>query len=140
MSQSELMSMTASMKNMRRERVQIPSGTVGLNTAKTLDVSFIFKGKLQAAASRSKHSDATDLLWLEERYNSALKAHTNEYDRRIVGMAMRRYNDLEQAFGRLGVDLEACKAVTRDFDPNDKMPQPELDQVQSGLMYGLRAA
>jgi len=128
------------MKNMRRERVQIPSGSVGVNTTKILDVSFIFKGKLQAAATRSKHSDAADLLWLEARYNTALKAHTKEYDRRFIGMAMRRYSQLEQAFVRLGVDVEACKTVTRDFDPDGKMPPPQLNQVQNGLMYGLRAA
>ena len=125
------------MAHVQSQRVQVAGERAGSSTTKILDVVLLFKGKLQAAATRSKHSDAADLLWLEGRYNASLKARKAEFNRSYAGMAMLRYPHLEHAFARLGLDVDACKTLVRGLDLDARQPPPQIGQVQSGLMYGV---
>ncbi|KAI6850013.1 hypothetical protein KC343_g2432 [Hortaea werneckii] len=127
----------ASMSNLRTQRVQIKGEKAGQDFTKILDPVFLFKGKLQAAATRGKHSDAADLIFLEKCHSDMLRARNNELNRRQIGKALMRFPHLEYCFQRLGVDLAACKAVTKESEISS--PTPDLNSVQNALLFNLRA-
>lgn len=122
------------------DAVQIQVKGEKLSTSKTwiLHPIFLYKGKLQAAATRDKLSDAADLMYLESNHAVSLAKHNNQISRLHVGMALKRYPHLEYSFSRLGIDLDACKALARDFNPNAPPNIPAMNSVQNALLYNLR--
>ena len=107
---------------------QQTSGTISL-----LDPALIFKGKLRAAATRAKFSDAVDLRWLENNYASLIRAKRDDLDITLIGMAMKRHAGLNHLFMRLGVDIHAAESATADFDPSQLVPTRPGD-VQTGML------
>ena len=126
------------LQNLRSHTVAITGHEAGVGSTRILDPVSIFKGKLRAAATRSKHTDAADIVWLEGRFNEALKARNNEFNQVLVGMAAIRYPHLERPFIRLDCKIEDCKALaeSRGFNPNAIQPAAVGD-VQRGLGQGL---
>jgi len=98
-----------------------------------LDPVLIFRGKLQACATRSKQHDATELRWLESAYWSALRNQRVQFGLEYVGMAMRRYPELAGLFARIGVDVPAARAQTQRLDPELRRVM-EPGGVQEGLL------
>ena len=121
------------------QRVQVSGEKSGVKVTRILDPDFICKGKLQAAATRAKHSDAADLLYLEGRHNAALRARNKDLNRRHAGTALKRHPHLERSFARLGLDMEACKGAAKDIDIS-AVVRPEPNSVQNALLFNLRAA
>lgn len=121
-------------------QVEVRGEKSGIQTTKILDPVFVYKGKLQAAATRAKHSDAADLLYLEGEHQAALRAHHRQFSRHRIGMALKRYPHLEHSFERLRLDLKACKAAARDIDANTLPANSPPNAVQMGffLTQGFR--
>ena len=105
----------------------------GLGATKVLDPVFIFKGKLRAAATRSKFHDSADLRWLETKERVRLQQHKNVFNLVYIGLALKRYPELGTCFTRIGLDITAAKAAAADQDPN-KLPPPQAGDVQRGLL------
>lgn len=126
------------MSVVRTMQVQVRGEKSGIRPTKILDVVFLYKGKLQAAATRAKHSDAADLLYLEGEHQATLKTHKSQFSRHHVGMALKRYPHLEHSFGRLGLDLKACKETAKDVDLQALPATPAPNAVQNGLLFNVR--
>jgi hypothetical protein len=92
----------------------------------------IFKGKVHAAAQRDNFHDAADLRWLETRYSQEIRT-SKELNPKFVGLAMKRYPELETQFTRLGIDVMNAKKAAANLDPN-KLPKPAPGDVQEGLL------
>ncbi|KAL9107831.1 MAG: hypothetical protein Q9227_007346 [Pyrenula ochraceoflavens] len=97
------------------------------------DPFYLFKGKLSAAATREKSHDSADLRWLESRYNSQIRARSGEISNVLVGLAIKRYEELEWLFSRIGVDVPAAKQAAAHLDPYH-LPPPQPGFVQQGLL------
>ena len=136
----ELTPMEASMTAVTTRQVQVAGEKSGSRATKILDPVFICKGKLQAAATRAKHSDAADLLFLEGKHNAELQARKEVFNRRHVGMAMKRYTHLTHSFETLGLDLKACKGTAESVDLSQLLARPEPDSVQNASLFNMRAA
>lgn len=129
---------TASMSVIQTKQVQVRGEKSGVQSTKILDPVFVYKGKLQAAATRAKHSDAVDLLFLEGENTVALRASDNQFSRHHVGAALKRYPHLEHSFVRLGLDLRACKEAAKDIDLGALPAISPPNAVQNGLLFNLR--
>jgi hypothetical protein len=106
---------------------------LGSSLASFLDPFYLFKGKLRAAAARSKSHDSFDLRWLADRFEESIKAQKDELNLEYIGLAVKRYPELELLFGRLGIDLVKAKDASCDLDPN-KLSAPAPGDVQRGLL------
>ncbi|KAE8356062.1 hypothetical protein BDV28DRAFT_7345 [Aspergillus coremiiformis] len=106
---------------------------LGTGQASFLDPFYLFKGKLRAAATRSKFHDSADLRWLAARYGNLIQARKVELNPQYIGLAVKRYPELEHLFGRVGVDLNGAKDAARDLDPF-KLLRPTPGDVQRGLL------
>lgn len=106
---------------------------LGTGQASFLDPFYLFRGKLRAAATRSKFHDSADMLWLADRYGNAIQAHKEGLDLQFIGLAMKRYPELELLTERLGVDLGNAREAMRDIDPS-RLPAPAPGDVQRGLL------
>ncbi len=104
------------------------SGEVSL-----LDPVYIFKGKLRAAATRGKFHDSADIRWLAIRAVDKLKAKRGEYNLDHVGLAMKRYPELELTFRNLGVDVGKAKERVTSIELT-QLPPPRRGDVQSGIL------
>jgi hypothetical protein len=93
----------------------------------------LFKGKVHAAAERDNFHDAADLRWLETRYSEEIRASKKELNLKFVGLAIKRYPELETQFTRLGIDVMNAKKAAANLDPN-KLPKPAPGDVQEGLL------
>ena len=113
--------------------VAINGTTLGKGTAQFLDPVYLFKGKLRAAATRSKFHDSADLRWLEGRFRQIISAKKGEMNLQYVGLAMKRYPELETLFTRLGLDVTKAKSVTSGMDLK-KLPQAAPGDVQVGIL------
>lgn len=98
-----------------------------------LDPFYLFKGKLSAAATRAKFHDSADLRWLESHYNAQLCAHSHELDLSLVGLALKRYEELEWLFQRIGVNTNAARQAAASLDPH-RLPRPQPGSVQRALL------
>lgn len=87
---------------------------LGSGLASFLDPFYLFKGKHRAAATRSR-------------------ARKAELNLQYIGLAIKRYSELELLFGRLGIELVKAKDASRDLDPN-RIPAPAAGDVQRGLL------
>ena len=126
---------------MRTVQVQVAGDRAGRDTTVILDPVFFCQGKLQAAATRVKFTDASDLIFLESKHSSGIRAHNNELNRYQVGMALKRYPHLEHSFARLGLSLDTCEAVARDIDIDALASRPpEPNSVQNALLFNPRVA
>jgi hypothetical protein len=109
------------------------SGTREQATSAYLDPFHIFKGKLRAAATRGKFHDSTDLRWLEAHMSTNIVPRIQELDLTLIGLAIKRYPELELMFARMGVNIQSAKAAAQSLDPNS-LGAPQLGDVQSGLL------
>ena len=98
-----------------------------------LDPVDIFKGKLRASATRAKFHDSADIRWLEQKFLSQLMARTSEFNLEYVGLALKRYPELELSLARIGIDIPAAKDRIASVDLKSLPPQQPGD-VQKGLL------
>jgi hypothetical protein len=63
---------------------------LGTGQASFLDPFYLFKGKLRAAATRSKFHDSSDLRWLEGRYGHYIHERKGELNLQYIGLALKR--------------------------------------------------
>lgn len=122
--------------NMTPQTVTVQGESLGSQVTQLLDVGFVYKGKLRAAAMRGKHSDAADLIFLESRYTDYLKGRATEFSRYYVGLALKRFPHLEHSFVRVNIDVKAAKVRVQDVEL-DALPTPQPNDVQNGLLFGL---
>lgn len=106
---------------------------LGNGPSSFLDPFLLFKGKLRAAATRSKFHDSADLRWLADRHSAAIQARRGELSLQYIGLALKRYPELELLFGRLGVNITGAKHSVRDLSPS-RLPAPAPGDVQRGLL------
>ncbi|OAR00236.1 hypothetical protein LLEC1_06453 [Akanthomyces lecanii] len=90
-------------------------------------------GKLRAAATRAKYHDAADLRLLGDKYGDEIKSLSQGLGLNYVGLAIKRYPELERLFERLGVDVLQAKEVTKNMDLGS-LPRPAPGDVQRGLL------
>ncbi|KAL4907890.1 hypothetical protein BDW74DRAFT_175678 [Aspergillus multicolor] len=98
-----------------------------------LDPFLIFKGKLRAAATRDEFHDSADLRWLATHYGHAIQARRDELNPEYIGLAMKRYPELELLFRRLGLDIARVRRLTRDLSPS-RLPPHGPGDVHRGLL------
>ncbi|KAH9894527.1 ser/Thr protein phosphatase [Xylariomycetidae sp. FL2044] len=122
-----------SMRDVPRRLIQINGLSQGQGVSSFLDPFYLFKGKISAAAERAKFHDSADLRFLAGRFESLIKPRVGELNLRYVGLAIKRYVELELLFGRLGVDLKKAKAAARDLDPYN-LPPPAPGDIHRGLL------
>lgn len=106
---------------------------LGTGQASFLDPFYLFKGKLRAAATRSKFHDSADMRWLADRYGDTIQAQRGKLNVQYIGLAIKRYPELEFLFGRLGVDLDMASEAVRGLDPS-RLPARAPGDVQRGLL------
>jgi len=99
-----------------------------------LDPVYVFKGKLSAAAARNKFHDSADLRWLEKNFSGKLRARKNELNFLDVIPAIKRYPELEMAFNRIGIDIDAAKGASDAVDLDRLPPVPRRGDVQKGIL------
>ncbi|KAJ5679400.1 hypothetical protein N7462_007644 [Penicillium macrosclerotiorum] len=109
------------------------------------DPFHLFKGKLRAAATRSKSHDAEDLCWLADRFGTTLKERSSELNLEYLRVAMERYPELEKMFRELNVDLASVRNASDSLElpcPSTLTPEATLaleytmapGDVQFGLL------
>ncbi|KAI9848712.1 MAG: hypothetical protein M1837_006799 [Sclerophora amabilis] len=112
---------------------QITGQSQGTGSTALLDPVHLFKGKLRAAATRAKFHDSADLRWLEGHSRAQLQQKRGDFDLLYVGLALKRYPEVESCFTRIGLDIKAAKARSAAHDLNN-LPPPQPGDVQSGLL------
>ncbi|RDW86945.1 uncharacterized protein DSM5745_03587 [Aspergillus mulundensis] len=121
------------MRNVQATIRTVNGQRLGTGPSSFLDPFLLFKGKLRAAATRAKFHDSADLRWLADRYGQAIQMRRNELNPQYIGLALKRYPELELLFGRLGVDIARAKHSVRDLSPS-RLPPPAQGDVQRGLL------
>lgn len=121
------------MRDVQASLYTVNGQKLGPGQARVLDPFYLFKGKLRAAATRSKFHDSADLRWLADRYASIIQARKEELNLEYIGLAVKRYLELELLFERLGIDLVKARDAARDLDPS-RLPAPAPGDVQRGLL------
>jgi hypothetical protein len=112
---------------------QVRGEKMGERPAFLLDVVYLFKGKLRAAATRGKHSDAVDLIYLESVFVNRLQDSAGQFSLYYSGLALKRYPHLLYAFRRIGIDTEAAEKSVEGISL-DALPLPQSGDVQKGLL------
>ena len=90
-----------SMSAVQLFNTEIQGEHLGKGSTYVLDPSFIFEGKLSAAALRDKFHDAADLRWLE--------AHYPQLNMICIGLVLKTHPEMHWLFERIGVDVEKAK-------------------------------
>ena len=119
------------MENVEPTYKHVAGEALGNQYAAILDPVCIFKGKLCAAAARAKFHDSADLRWLEQKFGATLQQSRSEFNLETVGLAMKRYPELESLFVRIGVDITAAKARAATLVLSTL---PQKGDVQNGLL------
>lgn len=115
------------MQTIHTQTVQVNGSPVHL-----LDVVYIFKGKLHAAADRQKVTDAADLEYLARFHQQRLQAHADVFSHRDVGKAVKRYPELSGVFAELQINVQ--QAVEQmSLEIGSQMSPPAFD-VQKGII------
>ncbi|KAF2759375.1 hypothetical protein EJ05DRAFT_344195 [Pseudovirgaria hyperparasitica] len=122
-----------SMRNAEVRPITINGEGLGQGSSNFFDPVYIFKGKLRAAALRKKFHDSADLRWIEGRYSAQIHERRSELSMLYIGIALKRYPELDLLFTRLGVDVEACKKAANEVDL-EKLPAPAPGDVQGGIL------
>lgn len=101
-----------------------------------LDPYTIFRGKMHACAIREKHSDAADVKWLINYYESEIRAGMQQrpLDTRVVGHALARHTDIAFALQRAGFDVAAAERLVAGTDTPFEGTQPHPFAVQTRLL------
>jgi len=121
------------MQALQTQSISVTGQVYGNGQTFLLDPVYLFKGKLRAAAMRGKFHDSADLRWLESRYINMLRQRRNEFSLEYLGLAMKRYPELEQLFNRIGVNIAAATAAAAHLDLRH-LPAPQRGDVQRGLL------
>ncbi|OAT14496.1 hypothetical protein BDBG_09509 [Blastomyces gilchristii SLH14081] len=105
---------------------QVTGETQGTGATMLLDPVYLFKGKLRAAATRGKFHDASDLRWLENNYLSRLQENRGQLSLLYVGLALKRYPELQHCFTRIGINYSypVYEALFDDPAPSEMRRQP----------------
>ncbi|KAH7248438.1 hypothetical protein B0J15DRAFT_400815 [Fusarium solani] len=111
-----------SMMNVPRSVIPIEGPSLGQGSF-FLDPFYLFKGKLRAAATRGKFHDSADLRMLGGKYKSVIESRAQELNVQYIGLALKRYPELERLFQQLGIDLDLSK-----------LPPPTAGDMQRGLL------
>ncbi|KAI1086122.1 hypothetical protein F5B19DRAFT_498651 [Rostrohypoxylon terebratum] len=106
----------------------------GPGLASFLDPPYLFKGKLHAAATRSKLYDAADLRALVARYKDDIASHTNTMNIKDIGLAIKRHPELVFLFRQLDIDINKAERAARFFNPNEIKQPIAAGAIQSGLL------
>ncbi|KAH7119386.1 ser/Thr protein phosphatase [Dactylonectria estremocensis] len=122
-----------SMMDVPRTAIPIQGLSLGQGSSFFLDPFYLFKGKLRAAATRGKFHDSADLRMLGGKYKADIESRAHELNVQYLGLALKRYPELERLFQQLGIDVEQAKHATKDLDLN-KLPPPTSGDVQRGLL------
>lgn len=121
------------MMDVPRTAIPIQGLSLGQGSSFFLDPFYLFKGKLRAAATRGKFHDSADLRMLGGKYKADIESRAHELNVQYLGLALKRYPELERLFQQLGIDVEQAKHATKDLDLN-KLPPPTSGDVQRGLL------
>jgi hypothetical protein len=113
--------------------VQVRGEKLGEKSASLLDVVYLFKGKLRAAATRSKHSDSADVIFLESTFLYELRNSRDQFSLYYTGLALKRYPHLLYAFQRIGIDVKAAEKEVESISL-DALPPPQEGDIQKGLL------
>lgn len=129
------------MTGMTTIRIPVEGRLRGQEATFILDPVLVFKGKLFAAATRNKFSDAADLLWLADVHTDLLKSRSRELSRNLVGRVAERHAHLRRTFEKL-VGQQVLEAAIQSSRNADSSPSTVIqqNQVQNGLLFGLPAA
>ncbi|KAK7408612.1 hypothetical protein QQX98_009214 [Neonectria punicea] len=103
------------------EPVAIKGHSLGDGTAYFFDPFYLFKGKLRAAATQTKFHDSADLRMLAGKHKAVIKGSADKLSPEYVGLAVKRYPELERLFKDLGVDMTQAKQAAAHLDP-DNLP------------------
>lgn len=106
----------------------------GPGFASFLDPPYLFKGKLHAAATRSRPYDAADLRALVTRYKEDIASHTDKMNIKDIGLAIKRHPELVFLFRQLDIDVHKAERAARFLSPNDIKQPIAAGAVQSGLL------
>jgi hypothetical protein len=93
-----------------------------------LDIVYIFKGKVNAAANRPKVSDCSDIEYLYAHFKSYLQTHVHRINVQDAGKAIKRYPSLSTVFGNLGIDVEKAIEQAGGLEITFMHPPPFLCQ------------
>lgn len=121
------------MANVHPLIAQISGQTEGTGVTALLDLIYLFKGKLRAAATRENFHDSVDLRWLEGHNLVRLRQNSHAFDLYYVGLALKHYPELHHCFTRIGINVQAARARVASQDLND-IPRPATGDVQQGLL------
>lgn len=113
--------------------IQITGETQGQGSTALLNPVYLFKGKLRAAATREKFHDSADLRWLEGQHLARLQQSKSQFSLLYVGLALKRYPELQLCFTRIGLDIDAAKTMAASHDLRH-LPPPQPGDVQKGLL------
>lgn len=121
------------MQGIHSVQLSVAGLSQGQGVSSFLDPFYLFRGKLLAAATRSKFHDSADLRMLGGAYEQQIKERARELNPEYVGLSIKRYPELERLLVKLGVDVNSAKEVTKDMDIA-KLPPPQPGDVQKGLL------
>jgi hypothetical protein len=93
-----------------------------------LDIVYIFKGKVNAAANRPKVSDCSDIEFLYARFESYLRTQVHRINVQDAGKAIKRYPSLSTVFGNLGIDVHKAIEQAGSLEITSMHPPPFIYQ------------
>ncbi|KAI5856980.1 hypothetical protein BZA05DRAFT_423991 [Tricharina praecox] len=76
---------------------------MGTSYVPILSEEYLFRGKLNAAATRGKKGDVDDILYLVETYADVIKDRLDGVDKKVVNEAVRRHPELRRALMKVGI-------------------------------------
>ena len=98
------------------------------HSVRLLDIVYIFKGKVNAAANRPKVSDCSDIEYLYAHFESHLRQHVHRINVQDAGKAIKRYPSLSRVFSNLGIDVVKAIEQAGSLEIASMHPPPFLCQ------------
>ncbi|KAL7266359.1 hypothetical protein RUND412_011097 [Rhizina undulata] len=105
---------------------------MGTSYVQILEEAYLFRGKINACATRGKQSDVQDVAYLIANYGSELKDVAKSMDKRVIGLALKRHPQLTKDLRKLGVGCRGARWGVRGVKVEDRMV-PGCWDVQRGL-------
>jgi predicted nucleotidyltransferase component of viral defense system len=84
---------------------------MGTSYIPILSEEYLFRGKLNAAATRGKPGDVSDILYLIDQYGDTIRERLDGIDKTVVNEAVRRHPELRRPLQKVGV--RAARAPVR---------------------------
>ncbi|KAA8908925.1 hypothetical protein FN846DRAFT_898460 [Sphaerosporella brunnea] len=84
---------------------------MGTSYIPILREEYLFRGKLNAAATRGKPGDVSDILYLIEQYGDTIRERLDGLDKTVVNEAVRRHPELRRPLRKVGI--HAARAPVR---------------------------